>query len=83
MGYVPRDSTAADVIGHHTAHARHLRAAGQYKCARIIQEAEPDTKWVGRGLIYLIIEWKVLYKKCAQNSMQKSYSGKCPQNSIL
>ena len=30
-------------------------------------------KRVGRGLIYVIIEWKVPYKKCAQNSVLKSY----------
>ena len=44
MGYVQRDSHAAAVIDHYTAHARYLRAAGQYERARIIQEAKPDTK---------------------------------------
>ena len=29
--YGLRDSTAAAVIGHHTPHARYLRAAGQYE----------------------------------------------------
>ena len=78
MGYVLRDSAAAAVIGYYTANARYLRAAGQYECARIIQEAEPDTKWVDRRLIILDNRMESGLKIRYQNP-----SGKCPQKSAL